>query len=301
MTILAGAHCEDGVILATDSVRFVSRSGWSFFRWPPTRTIEFQLTAEKIAWANPRVAYMSSGSGFSSSAFRVPQLTSGSTEETARSLFAALERSVAPQAEDAFWALAQKPESDDVQLLIGGGVAGDAPDLVFVGRRYLLAMGQPAEPMRLEHIPAGHWVFGGSMRGWIQQQPLASLRPRPGWRVEGTLQLLIAIAHAYVAYEFARFGGYKRLADFPGVQTGTGVFPPVAFPLHVAVITRDRALTYQQPELDPASGDEAIASLRRASLTAEIASPPTAAGRRARRARREAVPDGREDLSATRR
>jgi len=232
VTILFGVSCDDGVILATDSVRVVTNKGWGWPLHPPPTTLGLEVTARKIGQLGDRFVFAASGGGFRREMTGVGVRALTDLDELAPALFAEVERSVAPLIDDPLWIAAGKPEHDDVQLLVGGGRAGVAPGLVFVRRRYALASGTPAGPVELTNVRRGDFVARGVAEPWASAVGLEVDMPT---QVAEAEPVVVALCHACVAYWRLHLGGVSV----------------VAFPLQVAVITSARSSVRQVSELSP--------------------------------------------------
>lgn len=253
MTLLFGARCDDGVLIATDSLRLRVEYPQTYFNRPLGEfRVNPVLTDEKLSWHDDRLASAWCGDGLPLE--RPLARSAGSVEEIARATYAAvISRLPLISDRDPVFTAAGRPQSDDVQLLLAGGTLGSEPDVVLVQRRFELLTRRPVSPLEVVTVPRGKMLLAGAARGWGERVRLD--RVVVPATVAETIPLAAAICYAFVEDLAAQLRGVRL----------------VAFPLHVAVFTRQTWSKLSVPDLAPEVGANVIESLRALGLELEIA------------------------------
>jgi hypothetical protein len=226
MTIAFGVACEDGVILATDSLTQWYRNG-AFERC--------ELGSRKVGRLGERAAYIISGAP---PAGYEPALEWASLplQEAAIAMYGELSvcASKAP-------AVIEDGRTLPTELLVGGfDASADAmPSLMLI--RQEVGLGRA----RFELAMGGGALVGGAMGDWARSEGVTYSPP-------ATLVEAVPYAIAACRDHLRRFWhahGFERLEDFTGINGEPGGYiPPSAPPFHVVTVTASGIQTLEVAE-----------------------------------------------------
>ena len=208
MTIAIGVSCRTGAALVTDSMTM---------RTTPDGQVEGYLSADHKIGQSSHLAFVHSGSAVEGATIDPGQ--QGFVEQ-ARELYAAIITATPPGGHH----LPVEAGSNPVEMARLG-----EQDLI-------VAATEAGQPLRLAKLtrdgeewagPEGAIFIAGAPTIWAQERGLSD-GPVPETPV-GCADLAVSIAADFIAHAY----GARTLEDF----AVDGLIPPVAYPLHIMVIT----------------------------------------------------------------
>lgn len=239
MTIGWIAACDDGVVVASDSLDLIYKADGS--------ATYISLDLEKLRWLTPRILVFRSGRFVHDEEWLEECRISGDDP------LSLTVDDVAPRVREELLARSREPDVADVEAIIAGGPCGT--------RSRALVLRGDGPPLELERQVA----VTACMRGWAKDQGLELVSESPAPTV--------AAAIAFAVYEVSRCihsiyaqTGKRRFADFfpDGMANGTpGKIPWVAFPIHIVAITPTETARFIVPEFEPDVDDEELAEIAR--------------------------------------
>ena len=218
MTIAFGLTCEDGALLATDSLTQQHQpNGW----------ILVDRTRRKFGELGGLIRYVASGClpPYEPD----PSWATRRLEDVAEAMLGELIRLELPAeaSPGGLW--------HPTHLMVAGGPPGEAPGVVLVGSD---------RDSGLRAAIGGPPLVAGSMGAWAAETG-AQFGDSPR-RLEQALPFALAACRRYIAEDW-RAWGFERWEDFHAEEPG-GAVPPAAPPFHVALIRREGVELLEVPE-----------------------------------------------------
>lgn len=235
------ATCADGVVVATDSIRL-------YFAAPQnivTLERKMQSIGERIFVAKSGT-FRGEPRYVEAAAFAQGSGLNVGLAEAAWLVRRELERQHAPELDP------REPgdDYDDIpdvyEALIAGGPLSETPQLIVV---------RQGEPDAI--LEPGRIVMTGCMRSWCRERGLEVSITNPATNVVAAAAEVVALMYQAATDLYARYGK-RQLSDFfpDGIEPGKlALTPPVAFPVHLAVITAAgvTVLSVPEPAIEPAA------------------------------------------------